>query len=146
MTVSVLMLTQMSYRRTLLIGHQRREQQQLIWKFSITLFRKSRWTYSTSSRALTVSIMQMTVVNSLQTGLAYLAGMGAYRSIGIVPVADRSPIGANLAYRTTFSASLALFTCGTMIACAPPSNARDIQSEVLAGTLTIGVKLRHQSR
>lgn len=85
--------------------------------------------------------MHITVVSSLHTTLAYFAGTGAYRSIGIVPVADLSPIGANLAYRTTFAASAALLTCGTMIACAPPSRALDIQSEVLAGTLTIGVTL-----
>lgn len=54
-------------------------------------------TYSTSSRALTVSIIQITVVNSLHSVLAYLAGTGAYLNIGIVPVADRSPTGANLA-------------------------------------------------
>lgn len=88
--------------------------------------------------------MQMTVVNSLQTMLAYLAGTGEYRSIGIVPVADRSPIGANLAYFTTLAASFALLTCGTMIDWAPPSNAREIQSEVLAGTRTIGVSLSRQ--
>jgi hypothetical protein len=58
---------------------------------------KSTCTYSTSSRALTVSIIQITVVNSLQSGFAYFAGIGAYRNIGIVPVAERSPIGANLA-------------------------------------------------
>jgi len=69
---------------------------------SVAIKRCSELTHSTSSNALTVSIIHITVVNSLQTGLAYFAGTGAYRSIGIVPVADRSPIGANLAYRTTF--------------------------------------------
>jgi hypothetical protein len=89
--------------------------------------------------------MQITVVNSLQTVLAYLAGTGAYRSIGMVPVAERSPMGANLAYRTTFAASAAELTCGTMIAWAPPSRAREIQSEVLAGTRTMGVSLNKVS-
>lgn len=88
--------------------------------------------------------MQITVVNSLQTGLAYFAGIGAYLNIGMVPVADRSPIGANFAYRTTFSASRALLTCGTMMDWAPPSSAREIQSDVLAGTRTIGVILTLQ--
>lgn len=32
------------------------------------------------------------------------------------------------------------------MACAPPSNAREIQSEVLAGTRTIGVSLIYQRR
>lgn len=64
---------------------------------AFTLTPLQGWTDSTSSKALTVSIMHITVVNSLQTVLAYLAGTGAYRSIGMVPVAERSPMGANLA-------------------------------------------------
>jgi hypothetical protein len=64
---------------------------------TILSYSRDAQTYFTSCSALTVSIMQITVVKSLQIMLACRAGTGAYRNIGIVPVAERSPNGANLA-------------------------------------------------
>jgi hypothetical protein len=67
------------------------------------------------------------------------AGKLRKRSCGIGPGSDRSPIGANLAARTTAAASCAEGTCGAMIPSAPASSVRAITSGDRLGTRTIGV-------